>query len=268
MLVILLNSLVLFLGAFPSIRLDHTTPLFAVDYMCTLYFIFEVIVKVKSYGWNEYWSKGWNKFDFLIVVISAPLLFAPFMNTRDFGVILILRVGRILRFFKIAKFIPNQDRLWRGIKRALAASIGFLITLSIYNFILALGAAYMFAEVDPEHFGDPIISIYSMFKVFTIEGWYEIPDNIAAHSTPIMAFFARLYFVFTVLTGGLIGLSIANAVFVDEMVMDNTNSLENKIDNLRMELINDVDLLKTSNSEDIEILYKKIEKLLEARSNE
>jgi voltage-gated sodium channel len=39
-----------------------------------------------------------------------------------------------------------------------------------------------------------------------------------------------------VLVGGVFGLSLANAVFVDEMTMDNTDAIEEKIDRLREEL--------------------------------
>jgi len=48
----------------------------------------------------------------------------------------------------------------------------------------------------------------------------------------VMAVLARVYFVMAVIIGGIIGLSLANAVFVDEMTMDNTVKLETKVDKL------------------------------------
>jgi voltage-gated sodium channel len=39
-----------------------------------------------------------------------------------------------------------------------------------------------------------------------------------------------------VLIGGILGLSLANAVFIDEMMMDNTDELERKVDILTEEL--------------------------------
>jgi len=47
---------------------------------------------------------------------------------------------------------------------------------------------------------------------------------------------ARVFFVIAVLVGGILGLSLANAVFVDEMMMDNTDVLERKVDLLTEEL--------------------------------
>lgn len=268
MFVILLNSFILFLGAFPDLRPFYKEHLFIIDYICTAFFVVEAIIKIRLRSWDGYWASGWNKFDFIIVLASAPMLLSPFLNTGDFAVILILRVGRLLRFFKLARFIPNQEKLWSGIKRALAASVGFLITLCLYNFILAIGAAYLFADINPEHFGNPLISVYSMFKVFTVEGWYEIPDAIAERSTPFMGLVARCYFIFTVLTGGIIGLSLANAVFVDEMVMDNTDTIENKIDKLTEDFRNEIESLKKTNQAEREEILHRLEKLLTDCRNE
>ena len=42
--------------------------------------------------------------------------------------------------------------------------------------------------------------------------------------------------VIAVIVGGILGLSLANAVFVDEMMMDNTQQLEDKVDRLTDEV--------------------------------
>ena len=71
--------------------------------------------------------------------------------------------------------------------------------------------------------------------MFTIEGWYEIPDALAASgldSATVML--VRGYFVLAVLVGEF-GLSLANAVFVDEMTADNNDRLA-MVSDLREEL--------------------------------
>ncbi|MEL6548167.1 MAG: hypothetical protein AAFQ82_26305, partial [Myxococcota bacterium] len=103
--------------------------------------------------------------------------------------------------------------------------------------ILALGATFLFRELAPELFGNPLTSLYTMFKIFTLEDWYLVPDLLAQRSgNPWMATLARVYFVISVLVGGILGLSMANAVFVDEMTLDNTDALEEKVDALRDEV--------------------------------
>ena len=94
----------------------------------------------------------------------------------------------------------------------------------------------MIEIVSPTYFADPIISFYSIFKMFTLEGWYEIPEAIAKAQGPYMAFLTRFYFIFVVVTGGIFGLSLVNAIFVDEMVSDNNDVIEAKIDRLEAKI--------------------------------
>ena len=70
--------------------------------------------------------------------------------------------------------------------------------------------------------------------MFTIEGWYEIPKAIASNANGgWLVGLTRFYFVIVVLLGGIFGMSLANAVFVDEMTLDNNDVLEAKIDELQ-----------------------------------
>ena len=106
----------------------------------------------------------------------------------------------------------------------------------VYNFVLGLTACYLFRHTGSPYFADPLTSMYSVFKVFTVEGWYEIPDSVAASADDGTGFFIRAFFVFAVLTGGILGFSLANAVFVDEMIVDNTDELERKIELMHEEI--------------------------------
>ena len=226
---IVINTIAIFLRAFPWLHARYEFPLFAVDYICTVFFILEMALKVRLRGWGGYLSTWWDRFDFAVVMVSSPLLLSPFMDLQGFGVVLLLRLGRLLRLFRLLRFVPDADRLWNGIKRGLRASVGVLLGLALYNFALGLAACYLFGDIEPTHFGDPITSVYSLFKVFTVEGWYDIPDHISTTTSPMMGYLVRGFFVFAVTTGGILGLSMANAVFVDEMVIDNTEFLEERV---------------------------------------
>ena len=75
-----------------------------------------------------------------------------------------------------------------------------------------------------------------MFKTFTVEGWYEIPDLISIETSRFLGIFARIYFLLIVLTGGILTLSLVIAVFVDEMTMDNTQHLEKTVARIETKL--------------------------------
>jgi voltage-gated sodium channel len=233
--IIALNTVLIFLRGFDAV--DRAAPwLFWVDYALTCYFVFEIVAKLGLHGSARFWSVSWNRLDLCVVLASAPMLLAPWMDWRDFGVLLVIRCARLLRLLRGFRLIPDSERLWSGVSRALKASVGVFMVMFIYNLILGLGANTLFADVAPKYFENPALSMYSMFKIFTVEGWYEIPDYIAEHATVGMALFARFYFTFAVITGGVLGLSLANAVFVDEMVIDNTNMVEDNVDALRAQV--------------------------------
>ena len=247
--VILLNTLALTVMAFtdpdlvtPGSVLDGgpTLAIFSVarwvDYACVVYFIIETGLKMLQHGFSAYWRNRWNRADFIIVLISAPVLLSPLFETHALSIVLVLRLGRLFRLFRLMRFIPNREHLYQGVRRALRASIGVFLALCLINVILSLGATQLFGKAAPEYFGNPALSSYSLFRVFTVEGWYEIPDTVAARSYPLLAVLARLYFMGSVLVGGFLGVALANAVFVDEMTMDNNDPLEKKIDALTEEI--------------------------------
>lgn len=235
--VILLNSLALFVMA--STDDDGALEVAArvVDYLCVVFFVVETALKLSRAGWAAYWANGWNRFDLPLVVISSPVLLSPAIDLQWFAFVLVLRLGRLFRLLRLLRFIPNRDHLLAGIRRALKASVGVLLALLLLNFILALGATFLFGRLAPEHFGNPFLSVYSLFRVFTVEGWYELPELIAARAEhPVWVVLARVYFAASVLLGGIVGLSLANAVFVDEMLADNQSALEAKMDQLHAEI--------------------------------
>lgn len=233
---IVANTSVLVLRGFPEVEAGAGYRLQQVEYGLTLFFVFEMAAKLWLSGWRAFWARGWNRFDLIVVIATAPMLLSPWVDLPWFGSLMLMRLARLLRLLRAFRFIPDGERLWSGVSRALKASVGVFLALLIYNLVLGMGAHVFFRERAPEHFANPILSMYSVFKVLTLEGWFEIPDAIAAGSTAAVATFARLFFVFTVLSGGVLGLSLANAVFVDEMVMDNANDLEASVERLRAEL--------------------------------
>jgi voltage-gated sodium channel len=125
-------------------------------------------------------------------------------------------------------------------------SVAVMLTLFTMNLIFGLGATMLFSDL-PNHekyFGDPVTSTYSLFKVFTVEGWYDVPDELAdsdelgkeGRNPLFWKFVLRGYFVVAVIVGGIIGLSLANAVFVNEVTAGNTDRLEVMLGVLREEI--------------------------------
>ena len=116
------------------------------------------------------------------------------------------------------------------------ASVIVIIGFFIYNFVVSVITSFLYNNIAPDYFGNPIQSFYTVFKIFTVEGWYEIPDMIANQTNKVIAFLSRIYFIIILLTGGIFGLSLVNSIFVDAMVSDNNEDLEKKVDELTKEV--------------------------------
>lgn len=237
--VILLNAVALFFHEMSARGTTLQRFWYWIDYACVVFFVLETVLKMRG-GFGRYWGSGWNRFDFTVVAVSLPALLGPVASLGDFAFVLVLRLGRLFRLFRLLRFIPNLDHLVLGIRRALHASVGVFLALLLINIILSMASTLLFKDVDPERFGNPLRASYSIFQVFTIEGWYELPERVGAlaASNPqvsnpeVVALAARFFFVLAVVVGGMLGLSLANAVFVDQMMMDNTDPLERKVDAL------------------------------------
>ncbi len=245
MLVIVANATVITWMYFPGYRGDWLLEF--LDKLFTVFFVLEATVKIQTFGARKYFKQGWNRFDFVLIVGSLPSLLVGIVPLPDTSFLLLLRLLRLARLLRFFQFVPHIEKILSGLGRALKASFLVLIVLAFFNFLLAIITCHFYSELSPEYFGDPLTAVYSIFQMFTVEGWNEIPAEIARSikesgatspqlSSGAIITFTRLYFSLVVLLGGIFGLSLANAVFVDEMTMDNNDEIEVKIDQLQKQL--------------------------------
>jgi voltage-gated sodium channel len=245
-ILIILNSVLIFIQGY-SIDSYYLNKIEYFDNFITTLFLAEFIVKLRKFGRYEYFSSMWNIFDFTLVVLALPSLVFFFLPSQivDLDFLLAFRLLRVFKFFRFIRFIPNINKILIGFYKAAKSSVVIIIGFFVFNFVIGLVSCFFFRELSPEYFSDPLISFYSIFKIFTVEGWYDIPDSIVENlDSNISIFMTRLFFVLILLFGGIFGLSFVNSIFVDAMVSDNNLSLEKKIDNLEEK----IELLISKNS--------------------
>lgn len=253
LVLISINAFIIFLQGFPSTVFSASMQrlFIAVDDIITICFLLEMLVKSRYFGWREYLKSSWNKIDVLLIICSVPPLLAHFFidaDTTNVGFLLVFRVLRIFKFLRFVQFFPQVEHIFRSVREAMRASFVVLVVFFVFVFIAAIFSCFLYQDIAPQYFGNPIISYYSMFKVFTIEGWNTIPDEISTEMNIWQAFFTKFYFIAALILGGLIGLSIVNSIFVDAMVSDNNDDLENQVESMQ---------------EDIRNLNQKVDRLLE-----
>ncbi|MGN0033936.1 MAG: ion transporter [Candidatus Limimorpha sp.] len=233
---VLLNCFVIFLQCY-----DYKIAFMGFyDNIFTLLFTFEMAIKIKEFGWKNYWRSSWNKIDFVITTISLLSLiqfitYDPY--SQALGYITVLRALRALKLIRILKFIPDLGKILSGLRRAIKTTYFIIIAFLIIIFIVSIVTCVLFKNLSPEYFSNPIDSIYSTFRIFTVEGWYEIPDSIVdGRDSGLMRFLVRLYFSTILFFGGIIGVSIINSLLVDTMAEDNNDEVLEHIKNLERQI--------------------------------
>lgn len=243
LLIVILNCIVIFLQCYGG-RFARLT---YVDNVFTIIFMIEATVKINSLGFKEYWKDKWNRCDYFITIISALSLGQLFYENSivdALGIVSALRSLRALKLIRILKFIPNLSSFINSIRLAVKTTSIIMLAFFIIIFIVAIVTCTLFRNSAPEYFANPVDSLYNTFRIFTVEGWYEIPDTISAGSYgTIGKVFVRLYFSSILFFGGIIGMGLITSLLVDAMAADNNDevlekmkSLEEKIDELNKKL--------------------------------
>ena len=244
--VILLNTVLIFFEGFPDLNLDISL-VDTLHYIFLFVYVIELFFKLSEYGLKKYFKESLNRLDFFLVIISIPELFTLFTNVESLNLSFVftlrsIRLIRVVRLFRVIALFESSKLLFRGVKRALKSSYLILFVFVVINFIFALLSHNLFSNIAPEYFGDPLKSLYSVFKVFTIEGWYEIPDVVTEnYNNSISIWLVRLYFIVVLFIGGIFGLSIINSVFVEGVIHDEEedkklNEIITRLDNIEKKL--------------------------------
>lgn len=231
--IVILNVVVIFIQ---ECGVDHLA-LSLTDIVCTLIFIAEMVVKHREYGVKGYWRDRWNALDGIVTILSIPALLAYLIpEIASINAIIIFRALRVFKLFRTARRFPNLTEIWAGFKLALRQSAGFLLGYFIVIVVIAMFNSALFGKVAPQYFDTPLDAIYAVFQLFTVEGWYEIPNAVVGDLSPVWVHIIRFYFCLLLIGGGIIGMSLINSIFVDALAADNNDDVKAKLDVLEQKL--------------------------------
>jgi voltage-gated sodium channel len=232
-LIIIINCIFIFLEGYFSD--DFHVFFVGANVFFAIFYITETAIKIKDNSFKSYISRGVNKLDFSLSILSLIELTSLVVISinPEFSFLYSLRSLRLLRGIRLLKVIgilKNGEELLLGVGRALKSSYLIIFLFFLVNFILSTISYNLFHLSSPEYFGSPFESLYSIFKIFTIEGWYDIPEQIAANYSDDKGWLIKIYFIMILFVGGIFGLSIVNSVFVEGML--NNHAMDKKIDQI------------------------------------
>ncbi len=138
------------------------------DIFITVFFLFELSIRfIAEENKREFFKKGWNIFDTLVVIISL-------VPINDSEMALLARLVRVFRVLRMVSVVPELRILINSLIKAMP-QLGYVILLMfIIFYIYAAIGSFMFAQINPVLWGDIAISMLTLFRVMTFEDWTDI----------------------------------------------------------------------------------------------
>jgi voltage-gated sodium channel len=250
--VILINAISLGLLTMPGITDDARRTFEVLDQYALYVYAVELVLRLISYGkkpW-EFFRRGWNIFDFLIVALS------PVFS----GQVMVLRLLRLLRLIRIFRFLPEVRVLTVSIIRSVPPLLSMSVLIFLALYIYGMAGVYLFGEQLPKSWGNISIALTTLFILLTLENFPIYLEEAVLVSPWALPFYLSYIFivVFTVLNV-LIGI-VLNAM--DEARSENREKTE-KLKQLD-DIVHEVDDITADGQvtpEEIEHLREKIRAL-------
>jgi voltage-gated sodium channel len=243
LILILLNVLIIYLHSFNLFQ-PYFFVLDILDVLFTLFFILEISSNIiNTYGSNfkekfiNFHKQKWNQIDFYSILFSIPSIGVLFIKDLEiFAGFTILRSLRIFKILRIIEFIPEGRNISSKLIKALKGVSFIIIAFVIYSTIISLISVTLFKTSAPSYFYNAFDSFFTIFKIFSGDGFSDVVEEISTHSSTAFIYFTKFYFVVIVFIGSILGLSLINSVFIDQMSNSEDKSgkelksLEEKID--------------------------------------
>lgn len=138
------------------------------DWMITVVFLVEIIIRfLGDQNKKMFFTKGWNIFDTLIVLVSI----IPIDNSE---LAIVGRLVRIFRVLRMVSIIPELRMLLNSLLKALPQLAYVALMMFIIFYIYAAIGSVFFAKINPVLWGDIAISLLTLFRVMTFEDWTDV----------------------------------------------------------------------------------------------
>lgn len=217
---IVLSGIIVGIETYPELYNRYFSLFHSIDQLIIWIFVAELALKMltQSPRFWRFFADPWNVFDFIIVAVC----FIPNTDTHFFTV---LRLARILRVFRLISVLPKLQVLVNALLKSIPSMGYVVVLLSIVFYIYAVAGSFLFSKTDPAHFGSLHVSMISLFKVLTLEGWTDLMNiqlygsadpSAEANSVPV-SYGAVAYFVSFILFGAMIIMNLFIGVIMNSM---------------------------------------------------
>jgi voltage-gated sodium channel len=138
------------------------------DWAITLFFLVEISIRiVAERNLIEFFKKGWNVFDFIIVTASL-------IPVEESEVAYLGRLLRIFRVLRLISIIPDLRLLLNAFLKAIPRMGYVSLMMFIIFYIYAAMGSIFFSRINPDLWSNIAVSLLTLFRVATFEDWTDV----------------------------------------------------------------------------------------------
>ena len=204
--IIIIYASALGLKSLMDVESGYMTIMAVLDYTVTIYFLIEILIKMYAEErFLDFFKDKWNLFDFIIVSITL----IPLENSSMAAVARLLRVFRILRLITVR---PGLKKIIDMLVGAIPSIIDIVILMFIIFYIYAILGNFLFADLPSGLWDDFLISMLTLFRILTFEGWTEV-----MYEAMELYSWSWVYFISFIIIAAFVFFNLFIAVIIGEM---------------------------------------------------
>lgn len=163
--------------------------LLALDWAVTLFFLAEILVRMIAEGsLRAFFSKGWNIFDFIIVVASL-------IPVEDSEAALLGRLLRVFRVLRLVSIIPELRVLLNAFIQAIPRMGYVSLLMFVIFYIYAAVGSMFFHHINELLWSNITVSMLTLFRVATFEDWTDVMYETMAVYPLSWAYYLSFIFI-------------------------------------------------------------------------
>jgi len=176
------------------------------DYGVTLFFLAEILIRLASApSLGGFFRRGWNVFDFLVVVASL-------VPTSWAGTVLVARLLRVFRVLRLVSFIPELRVLVNALLKSLPRLFYVMVMMFVIFYIYGAVGSLLFGRINEEMWGNISRALLTLFRVATFEDWTDLMyETMAVYPA------SWLYYVTFIFLAAFIFLNMVIGIILDVM---------------------------------------------------
>lgn len=206
---------------------DWDLALNILNYFFAGLFAAEAAIKLLGFGVKQYFSIGWNRFDFILVILSFV------GETVDLGQLAtLLRIVRVARIFRLVRTSRGLQTMFKTLLFSFPQLLNVGAVLLLVFFIYAVVGMNLFADIkrgeflnDDANFGSFFTTMVTLFRMSTGESYnglmhdcmieepYCDPDTNCGFPG-----FAPIYFISFYVLSAFILLNLLIAIILDNFM--------------------------------------------------